>query len=84
MVSGIAPYGAPMEQLALGCAPHTGWAVVVLVAGDARRPVVLDRRRVVLCPEDQHRQIYHHAQPCRSPRRPPRSARWSEPWSPRP
>jgi hypothetical protein len=49
-------------ELALGCAPHTGWAVVVLVAGDARQPVVLDRRRVVLCPEDHHRQIYHHAQ----------------------
>jgi hypothetical protein len=49
-------------ELALGCAPHTGWAVVVLVAGDARRPVVVERRRVVLCPEDQHRQIYHHAQ----------------------
>lgn len=49
-------------ELALGCAPHTGWAVVVLVAGDARRPMVLERRRVLLCPEDHHRQIYHHTQ----------------------
>jgi hypothetical protein len=45
-----------------GFAIHTGWAAAVLVAGDARRPVVLDRRRVTLCPDSLPRQVYHAAQ----------------------
>ena len=31
-------------------------------AGDARQPVVVDRRRVTLCPEALPRQVYHAAQ----------------------
>jgi hypothetical protein len=49
-------------ELAWGCKPHTGWAVAVLVSGSPAAPVVLDRRRVLLCPEDLPRQVYHAAQ----------------------
>lgn len=49
-------------ELAWGCKPHSGWAVAVLVAGTARAPVVLERRRVQLCPDDLPRQVYHAAQ----------------------
>jgi hypothetical protein len=49
-------------DLAWGCAPHSGWAVAVLVGGSAIRPVVLDRRRVQLCPDALPRQVYHAAQ----------------------
>jgi hypothetical protein len=49
-------------DVALGFKPHTGWAVAVTVGGDAANPVVFDRRRVSLCPDDLPRQVYHHAQ----------------------
>ena len=49
-------------DVALGFKPHTGWAVAVTVGGDASHPVVFDRRRVSLCPDDLPRQVYHHAQ----------------------
>lgn len=45
-----------------GFAIHTGWAVAVLVVGDGRKPAVLDRRRVALCPDSLPRQAYHAAQ----------------------
>jgi hypothetical protein len=49
-------------ELAWGCKPHSGWAIAVLVGGSAADPVVLDRRRVQLCPDDLPRQAYHAAQ----------------------
>jgi len=49
-------------QLAWGCKPHSGWAVAVLAGGTASAPVVLDRRRVQLCPDDLPRQVYHAAE----------------------
>jgi len=49
-------------ELAIGFRPHTGWAIAVLVAGSARAPIVLDRRRVQLCPDALPRQVYHAAQ----------------------
>ncbi len=49
-------------QLAWGCKPHSGWAVAVLVGGSPTEPLVLDRRRVQLCPEALPRQVYHAAQ----------------------
>src|SRR5687768_244741 len=61
MVSGRGAYVARME-LAWGCKPHTGWAIAVLVGGTASAPLVLDRRRVQLCPDDLPRQAYHAAQ----------------------
>jgi hypothetical protein len=49
-------------ELAWGCKPHSGWAIAVLVGGSANDPVVLDRRRVQLCPDHLPRQAYHAAQ----------------------
>jgi hypothetical protein len=49
-------------ELAWGCKPHSGWAIAVLVGGSATAPIVLDRRRVQLCPDDLPRQAYHAAQ----------------------
>jgi hypothetical protein len=49
-------------DVALGFKPHTGWAIAVIVGGDPAQPIVFDRRRVTLCPEDLPRQVYHHAQ----------------------
>ena len=51
-----------LVEVALGFKPHTGWAVAVTMGGDAAAPVVFDRRRVTLCPDDLPRQVYHHAQ----------------------
>ena len=49
-------------DIGAGFAIHTGWAAAVLVGGTARRPVVVDRRRVTLCPDALPRQVYHAAQ----------------------
>ncbi len=49
-------------ELAWGCKPHSGWAIAVLVGGSASAPLVLERRRVQLCPDDLPRQAYHAAQ----------------------
>ncbi|MBA2625689.1 MAG: hypothetical protein H0U89_08810 [Acidimicrobiia bacterium] len=46
-------------EVALGLRPHSGWAVVVAVGGDARRPVVVESERAALLPEDLPRQPYH-------------------------
>jgi hypothetical protein len=49
-------------DIGAGFAIHTGWAAAVLVGGTARKPLVVDRRRVTLCPEALPRQVYHAAQ----------------------
>ena len=49
-------------DIGAGFAIHTGWAAAVLVGGDARAPVVVDRRRVTLCPDTLPRQVYHAVQ----------------------
>ena len=49
-------------DIGAGFAIHTGWAAAVLVGGDARKPLVIDRRRVTLCPEALPRQVYHAVQ----------------------
>lgn len=49
-------------ELAWGFKPHSGWAVAVLVSGSAAGPIVLDRRRVQLCPDELPRQVYHAAE----------------------
>jgi hypothetical protein len=49
-------------DIGVGFAIHTGWAAAVLVAGTAQHPVVVDRRRVTLCPDALPRQVYHAAQ----------------------
>jgi hypothetical protein len=55
-------------DVAWGCRPHTGWAIAVLVSGNADAPVVLERRRVALCPDDLPRMAYHAAQDLPRPR----------------
>jgi hypothetical protein len=49
-------------DLSLGLAPHTGWAVAVLVGGDATAPQVLHRERVELVPDGVERFAYHLVQ----------------------
>ena len=49
-------------DIGAGFAIHTGWAAAVLVGGDARKPLVIDRRRVTLCPEALPRQVSHAVQ----------------------
>lgn len=49
------------RRMAIGCSDHTGWAVLVSVAGDAARPEVVDRRRVELVDPSLPRQAYHAA-----------------------
>ncbi len=49
-------------DLAWGCVTHSGWAVAVLTGGSAERPVVLDRRRLELCPPELPRIVFHAAQ----------------------
>jgi hypothetical protein len=49
-------------DLALGFKPHTGWAIAVVVGGSPAAPTVVDRRRVLLCPDRLPRMAYHAAQ----------------------
>ncbi|MEJ7584122.1 MAG: hypothetical protein WKF43_08535 [Acidimicrobiales bacterium] len=50
-----------MADLALGVRDHSGWAVVVAVAGDVTAPDVVLRERVALLDPDLPRQPYHAA-----------------------
>ena len=49
------------DGVALGFRAHSGWAVVVAVAGSLDRPVVLDRRRIEIAGATVPRQPYHAA-----------------------
>jgi hypothetical protein len=46
----------------LGCSVHTGWAVLVVVAGPAKSPTVVARRRVELAENEEARFVYHRAE----------------------
>ena len=48
-----------MTGCAAGFRCHTGWAVLIVAAGSAGSPVVLDRRRVELVDGSLPRQPYH-------------------------
>ena len=52
-----------MKRAALGIRMHSGWGVVVAVAGDAASVEVLDRRRIVVLDPSMAggKQPYHHA-----------------------
>ena len=52
-----------MKRAALGIRMHSGWGVVVAVAGDAAAVEVLDRRRIVVIDPSiaGGKQPYHHA-----------------------
>ena len=49
-------------DLALGLAPHTGWAIAVVVGGDVHAPQVLHRERIELVPDGVERFAYHLVQ----------------------
>jgi hypothetical protein len=49
-------------DLAVGLAPHTGWAIAVVVGGDVQAPQVLHRERVELVPHGVERFAYHLVQ----------------------
>jgi hypothetical protein len=49
------------ETLAIGVADHSGWAIVVVAAGQPAEPRVVDRRRFELCPDALPRQVFHAA-----------------------
>ncbi len=48
-------------RIALGLRAHSGWAALVVLAGPAASPVVVDRRRLALCDDSFPRQPYHAA-----------------------
>ena len=49
------------QKVALGFRTHSGWAAAVTVSGSIERPVVLERRRIVIARGP--RQPYHAAEP---------------------
>ena len=51
------------ERLCLGLRAHSGWAVLVALAGPPDAPVVVERRRLTLCDGSFPRQPYHAAEP---------------------
>ena len=52
---------------AAGLKDHSGWAVLVVLDGPADDPVLVERRRLTLCPDDLPRQAFHAAAACDSP-----------------
>jgi hypothetical protein len=50
-----------MAQVAIGFRAHTGWAVVVALAGPPSAPAVVDRRRLDLTDPEVPRQAFHVA-----------------------
>jgi hypothetical protein len=52
---------SPKLQAALGFLAHSGWAVLVVIAGPARSPVVIARRRIELIGPGTPNQPYHAA-----------------------
>ncbi len=64
----------------LGFAPHSGWAAVVVVGGDAERPEVLARARVEMADPrlDGSKQPYHAVEELPLPEAERRLARMSE------
>jgi hypothetical protein len=51
-----------VERVALGLRAHSGWAVLVALRGPSSSPVVVERRRLVLCDDSFPRQPYHAAE----------------------
>ena len=51
-----------LERVSLGLRAHSGWAVLVALGGRPSAPVVVDRRRLVLCDGSFPRQPYHAAE----------------------
>ena len=51
-----------MDEAALGFRHHTGWAAMVVLAGPAESPVLVDRRQVQLQDPAYPAQVYHAAE----------------------
>jgi hypothetical protein len=56
---------AKFRKAALGFRTHSGWASIVLAAGDGDKIAILDRRHVVLCDSSKagSKQPFHAAEP---------------------
>jgi len=50
------------QRAAMGLRAHSGWAALVVVAGPARSPSVIDRRRIELITPGIPKQPYHAAE----------------------
>jgi hypothetical protein len=55
---------ARLDAATVGFSPHSGWAAVVVLAGSVAKPVLLDRRRVLLAEPDDPvgKQPFHAAE----------------------
>ncbi len=51
-----------LEQAALGCRAHSGWAALVAIGGALHSPEVLDRRRIPLKQPGTPKQPFHAAE----------------------
>ncbi|HET9361875.1 MAG TPA: hypothetical protein VFO58_19115 [Vicinamibacterales bacterium] len=49
-----------LRPAALGAAVHNGWAILVTIDADGRRPAVVDRRRVELIAAEVPSNPFHH------------------------
>lgn len=56
--------GTKASAAAVGFSPHSGWAAAVVLTGPVAKPVMVDRRRVVLAEPDDHvgKQPFHAAE----------------------
>jgi hypothetical protein len=52
--------GVKKQPVVVGVADHGGWAILVSVAAQDGRPVVIDRRRVSIIDDGVPSQPYHH------------------------
>ena len=52
-----------MSEAAFGVRSHSGWAVLVAVAGAPAEPAVIGRQRIELTGEGHPKQPYHEAEP---------------------
>jgi hypothetical protein len=52
-----------MSEAAFGVRSHSGWAILVAVAGPPAEPVLIGRQRIELTGEGHPKQPYHEAEP---------------------
>jgi hypothetical protein len=59
----------PMQHASIGCRSHSGWAVLVAIAGHPDSPKVVDRRRIEIADPTIRgsKQPYHAAEPLELP-----------------
>ena len=52
-----------MSEAAFGVRSHSGWAILVAIAGTTAEPAIIGRRRIELSGEGHPKQPYHEAEP---------------------